>query len=124
MADATSLVAAAVSEILERLKPAQLAAALEARGVKSSRGRYAVPTIYRWAEGGIMPRADVFLEAARIANVSVDGYLYGGPLTAGAQTWVTRQEFEQLRETLAATQYALAVLQGDQTTGGNRERIS
>lgn len=106
--------------ILERMKPAALAVALEGRGLKSSRGRYATPTIYRWADGGIMPPAHVFVESARIANISVDGYLYGGPVQHF--DYATSEELNQLRQTVASLQEALAAIQ--ETRGGEigRER--
>ena len=77
MADATATVATVMAEVLDRVRPADLAAALEQRGLAGPNGRYAVPTIYRWAAGRIMPSADVFLESARIAELSLDQPLYG-----------------------------------------------
>lgn len=103
-ANASAVATALMAEVLRRIKPAALAAELEERGLTGSHGRYATPTIYRWAGGGIMPSADVLLEAARIVELSIDAYLYGYALEAP----VSRSEFEVLRDTVAGLQHMLA----------------
>lgn len=116
-ANASAVASTLMAEVLRRIKPAALAAELEDRGLSGPHGRYAAPTIYRWAAGGIMPSADVLLEAARIAELSIDAYLYGYALEAE----VSRAEFEALRDTVAELQHVLAS-HVETIDGGKTER--